>query len=338
MPRKKQPSEVMKTDNLVKYDNKIISLYQQATRAQAKFIAYALAKIRMDDAEILSFETTYAEACAVAGIDRAFSIAEIKAFCDTMRKVGVVVDKGADAFDMMTILPTFQYASGRLRISVNPDLKPYLLELKRGESTSYRLEIIRAMKSEYSIKLFEYFKNLYSQPGGKADFYEFEPMQFRERFLDKKEYRSKNYIAHIEERVIKPAIDEINTYSDLSMTYAKVRRGRGVLFVFTVDKNDTPWWVRAEKSAAKKNLPRSSDVALLRADPRKYLIENLRKKTSMAAELFENLIVEFSENGIIIIQGESVFIRRLRELHQDDLSIIAKPHPIEYRDFAELPL
>jgi plasmid replication initiation protein len=255
-----------------------------------------------------------------------------------MRKVGVVVDKGADAFDMMTILPTFQYASGRLRISVNPDLKPYLLELKRGESTSYRLEIIRAMKSEYAIKLFEYFKNVYSQPGSRADFYEFEPVQFRERFLDKKGYRSKNYIGDIESRVIIPAIDEINAYSDLSMTYAKVRRGRGVLFVFTVEKKDTPWWVRAEKTAAKKGLPRSSDVAQLRADPRRYLIEKLKIKTSMAKELFENLIVEISENGTIVIQGESVFLRRLRELHEDDLSIIAKPHPIEYIDFADLPL
>ena len=338
MPKKNQSPEVMNRDNLVKYDNKIISLYQQATKAQSKFIAYVLAKIRMDDTEILSFETTYVEACAVAGIDRAYTVSEIKAFCDTMRKVGVVVDKGNDAFDMMTILPTFQYTSGRLRISVNPDLKPYLLELKRGESTSYRLDIIRAMRSEYAIKLFEYFKNLYSQPGSKADFYEFEPVQFRERFLDKKEYRDKNYIGNIENRVIKPAIDEINAYSDLSMTYSKVRRGRGVLFVFTVEKNDTPWWVRAEKAAVKKSLRRSSDVAQLRADPRRYLIEQLKKKTSMAAEMFDGLTVEFSDQGIIIIQGENVFLRRLRELHDDDLSTIAKPHLVEYRDIAELPL
>ena len=331
MPRKKQPSEVMKTDNLVKYDNKIISLYQQATRSQSKFIAYALAKIRMDDAEILSFETTYAEACAVAGIDRIDKIKNIKSFCDSMRKVGVVVDKGADAFDMMTILPTFQYASGRLRISVNPDLKPYLLELKRGESTSYRLEIIRAMKSEYSIKLFEYFKNLYSQPGGKADFYEFEPMQFRERFLDKKEYRSKNYIGDIETRVIKPAIDEINAYSDLKVLYHRLKRGRSVFYGFTVEKNDTPWWVRAEKEAIKKAPPRTDHVAALRADPRGYIIEQLKKKTSMAKEMFDGLTVEVSDQKIII-QGEDVFLKRLQTLHSDDITFIALPLSVEYQE------
>ena len=330
MPKIAVPKETIKTNNLVKYNNETISLYRQATKAQSKFIAYLIAQVRMDDAEFGVIKTGFRQACAIAGVELQETEKGVDEFCRNMFKV-IVKIKNGDETTYFPFLYKFKERKGILTAQIHPDMKPYLLELKKGESTSYRLDIIRAMKSEHSIRLYEYLKNGFVQTGTRNDYFELEPVEFRSMFLGKKEYRSKNYIRDIETRVIKPAIDEINAYSDLKVLYHRLKRGRSVFYGFTVEKNDTPWWVRAEKEAIKKAPPRTDHVAALRADPRGYIIEQLKKKTSMAKEMFDGLTVEVSDQKIII-QGEDVFLKRLQTLHSDDITFIALPLSVEYQE------
>jgi plasmid replication initiation protein len=133
----------------------------------------------------------------------------------------------------------YEYKEGRIHCSFHPKLKPYMLQLKE-QFTKYRLENILRFKSAYSIRVYELAKSWEGKGG-----FEISVQGFREimglECPDKKDKDCKpkyRLYGDLKRKVLERAIKEINSLSDITITYKEKKLGRKVTdLVFTIKKN-----------------------------------------------------------------------------------------------------
>jgi plasmid replication initiation protein len=109
---------------------------------------------------------------------------------------------------------------GVIDIKLDQDLKPYLLQLKQF-FTKYNYLYVMTMRSQYSIRLYEILK---SYENVKGIIYEVEELRkllnlandVMPRWVDFKRF------------VIEQAIKEINRFTDITIKYDAIKKGRSV--------------------------------------------------------------------------------------------------------------
>lgn len=102
---------------------------------------------------------------------------------------------------------------------------PFLLELAKqaemGEYyTGYSLQYILPMSSQYSPRLYELLKSY--QKNNREWFFNIEELK---RILDAQSY---DRWPDFKRRILEPAVNEINEYSDLNVAYDTEKEGRKV--------------------------------------------------------------------------------------------------------------
>lgn len=109
--------------------------------------------------------------------------------------------------------------SGKARIKFHEDMMPFLQNFK-SEYTTYKLYYIMTMKSQFSIRLYELLKSV---AGKQLWYFDFEEL--------KKIFMCENYklFGDFKRRVITPAITEINSKTDITVTYILVKDGKAVV-------------------------------------------------------------------------------------------------------------
>ena len=119
----------------------------------------------------------------------------------------------------------YQRGSGYIELAFDPNLKPYLLQLKT-HFTQYKLDKVLHFKSIYSIRLYELLKKevFKANKNGQFTVY-FEYEDLREKFgIGKKEYL---LFGHFKAKTIEPATREITDKTDLiiaDVIYGKTGR------------------------------------------------------------------------------------------------------------------
>ena len=114
--------------------------------------------------------------------------------------------------------------SGSIDLFFAPFIIPFLSEIK-GNFTQYKVENVLNMKSSYGIRLYEILKS-----SMKNDV--ILPVQWLRDTLELPE--SYQRVGHLKERVLDPAIIEINKHTDMTASYTQVKRGRSISgFKFT---------------------------------------------------------------------------------------------------------
>lgn len=106
--------------------------------------------------------------------------------------------------------------TSKVRIRFHRDMMPFLQHLKT-EYTQYKLWYTMTMHSEYSLRLYELLKSV----AGKELWY-FEIAELKKIFM------CENYkqFCHFRQRVIEPAVAEINGKTDITVTYELFKDGR----------------------------------------------------------------------------------------------------------------
>ena len=114
-------------------------------------------------------------------------------------------------------------------LRLDETLLPYLTALKENY-TSYILENVLVMKSKYSIRLYEILKSY-------ANLKEYViPVESLKDKLQCAEYPVYN---NFKVRVLDTAINEINNYTDIKVTYKPIRENRRIIALkFTIDLID----------------------------------------------------------------------------------------------------
>lgn len=119
--------------------------------------------------------------------------------------------------------PTFHKGSGLVEIRLDRDMAPFLLHLKSG-FTRYQLYHILRMRSKYSVRLYELICSIHYNTLEEY-MAEFTLDELRKR-LD-----AENYTTYqtLKARVLLPAVEEINKYSDKNIVAEPIKCGHSVI-------------------------------------------------------------------------------------------------------------
>jgi len=130
-----------------------------------------------------------------------------------------------------TLLSAVKYVDGEgyITVTVDPNLKPYLIQLSE-QFTKYELDNIINIKSSHAIRIYELLKQ-YQTIGNRT----FELEELKNCLGVENEYpRFDNF----ESRILKVAEKEINKKTDLKISYEKIKRGRKIGKInFKIERN-----------------------------------------------------------------------------------------------------
>ena len=116
--------------------------------------------------------------------------------------------------------------SGVIKIKLHNSLKPYLLEL-RENFTKYELINVLVLKSKYAIRLYELLKSYLWMGSWEVNVKDLRSvLEVEDKYLEFKEFKR---------RIIVPAVNEINKYTDLEVKYTTLKTGKEITKIhFTI--------------------------------------------------------------------------------------------------------
>lgn len=213
-------STVVKANELIQRSRFDLSLQQQ------KIVLYLISKIEPGDKEFKFYEFGIADFCRVCGIDYESG----KNYHDLKEAIKEIADKslwvnlGESTETLVRWIekPYIDKHSGLIRVKLDEDMKPFLLQLKQN-FTQYELFWTMNFKSKYSVRLYELVKSLHY--GGLGTYTaEFELDDLKQRL------GAETYTTYqtFKTRALTPAIAEVNKYSDKVVDYTPIKRGRSV--------------------------------------------------------------------------------------------------------------
>ena len=211
---KERTYQVVKRNDLIQRSRFDLSAQEQ------KIMLYIISKIKPGDDDFELYEFNIQDFCEVCNIDEKSgrNYEMLKDVIDKMsdKKVWVMLDNGYETFLRWIEKPYLSKRSGIIKIRLDKDMKPYLLQLKE-RYTSYSVGYILAMKSKYSIRLYELLKSYENL--GECEF-EIERLK---TLLGAATY---DVFANFKAKVLDIATREINDYSDISISYELEKQSR----------------------------------------------------------------------------------------------------------------
>ena len=224
--RKARYKSIRKANELIQQSRFDLSTQQQ------KVVLYLISQISPFDEDFKECEFDIIDFCKVCGIDydsgRNYEMlkTQIKKIAD--KSIWVKLDDD----EVETLLrwiekPYINKRSGKIRIKLDEDMKPFLLQLRKN-FTQYELIYTLHFKSKYSIRLYELIKSIhYNELETYKRYYSIEEIR---KLLGIEEGKLLDF-KNLKARVLKPAIDEINMYSDKSITAEWIKKVNKVVGV-----------------------------------------------------------------------------------------------------------
>lgn len=214
---------VVKANTLIQNSRFSLSLQQQ------KILLYLISQISPNDEQFKLYEFDLIQFCKVCGLDYGSG----KNYSDIKKAIKEIADKSIWVEieeDEETLLrwiekPYINKRQGIVKIRLDEDMKPFLLQLK-ANFTCYEIIWTLKFQSKYSIRLYELAKSLhYHELEIYTKRYTVEELKRLLGAEHYKEYRD------FKRKALIPAIREINRYSDKTIVFEEVTRGRKVLQV-----------------------------------------------------------------------------------------------------------
>lgn len=153
-------------------------------------------------------------------------------------------------FKRILPIPTVEWNdyNDKVFIRFNPDIMPYLIELKTN-FTQYAITDIIELNSKYSIILYKWFCMSYNQ----FEHYQHKPNRTQKQLEEYKNPRitveelrrltdtvdDYKRFFHFDERVLKQPLEEINKNTHFNVQYTKIKKGRSIESIeFHIEKKN----------------------------------------------------------------------------------------------------
>ena len=196
---------------------------------EQKVLLYVISRIKPDDTELKEQIFDIAEFCRVCGIQPGGEnypylkevIAKLKG------RVMWLVAEDSETTVSWIDKATIYKKSGKVKIRLDEDLKPYLLMLSKNY-TAFPLHNIIKMKTKYGIMLYELLKSV----ANLGKYIEFSVEEIKAP-LDCSNYDN---FANFKKRGLLPALVDVNTYTELRVEVDYKKTGRSnthLLFTIT---------------------------------------------------------------------------------------------------------
>lgn len=205
------------------------------TTQQQRIVLYLISKITPKDKDFDEYEFSIKDFCACAAIEYNSNYKELKENIKKIadKSVWVEISPGNHTLLRWIEKPYINENSGTIRIRLDKDMKPFLLQLKQNY-TQYELIWTLRFKSKYSIRLYELIKSIHYHDD-ETYTRRFTVDELRER-LGAEIYKA---YPNFRQKVIIPAVKEVNEYSDKIIEWKPIKNGKSVAFIeFHISSKD----------------------------------------------------------------------------------------------------
>lgn len=221
--------KVVKANEIIQKAKFDLGLLEQKT------FCYAVSKIKPDDAPNTEYVFSINEYCDTCGINRndGRTIENVKSALKRLRDKSFYLLEPDGSYVLIGWLSKAKVfpRSGKIKIKFDEDMQKYLIGLSNN-FTQYNLLYILPMRSTYSIRLYELLKS-------------YTGLRQRDKIFEVDELKAKlaapyENFKDFRLNVLEKATKEINEYTDLTMLWEPITKGRKVIKVrFYVKEKDS---------------------------------------------------------------------------------------------------
>ena len=216
----------------VRKDNQLIQNRRVTlTLQEQRVILFLLSKIKPWDSDLQEYTFSVAEFCRLCGLEPDQSgktYTEIKAVIKGLRDRSMWIETEPGVETTVSWIQKARMEKRKaIRIRLDEDLRPYLLDLQRCY-TEYELIYAMNFSSKYSIRLYELAKSIHGKKLGNTEI-KYNLGTFRELIgVPENVYPLWN---NLRQRVVEPAVNEVNEDSDIFIQVTPLKSGRKVTAV-----------------------------------------------------------------------------------------------------------
>ncbi|MCL2400510.1 MAG: replication initiation protein [Defluviitaleaceae bacterium] len=216
---------VVKRNDFIQKSRHQLSLQEQ------KVVLFLISRIKPTDVDFENQEFSITEFCKICGIDydNGKNYSNLKNTLGSLKNrwVWVEFEDGRKTTLAWINKVTINPGSGSIKLKMDNDLKPFLLEIQEN-FTQYELLYTLAMRSRYSVRLYELLKSYEYKCHIVADI---EQLKVQ---LDAEKYKRNN---DFKIKVLDIAMREINEFTDISVSYEFIKASRKFSKVsFTINR------------------------------------------------------------------------------------------------------
>lgn len=268
---------------LVVKANKLIEASYYLTLNEQRLILLAITKVRRDSALYThdEFVISAEDWISIFQVEPKNAYRDLQAISRQLFERYITIESTRGNPLVTRWISSIEYLAkdGKLVITFAQNILPFLTVLEK-EFTKYRLEFVSKMTSIYAVRLYELLVQ-WNSTGTR----EIELDWLKKTFQITETYAE---IRNFKARVIEPAITQINSHSDLTVSYTQRKTGRVVThFTFVFSPKAA---VEPKPRAKKKSPPKETLHGLLKAD-----IERLAR----AGESYEQAAERIKKQGLI---------------------------------------
>lgn len=259
------------------------------------------------DTEVYTYDFTIKEFSRILGLEASKDkYKRIDEVFDRLSQRNIRIDPkySVDGSRTFTNWGTFKYwtGKGKVSISINNEIAPYLLQLK-GNWTKYRLEEVLKFRGEYTIRFFQWFMQEKNKPSqakrsvSGAWYLRLSLQEIRKR-LEMIDIKTGDILKYerwpdFRRRVLEPVEAEINSKSSIEMNWEAVKEGKAVKeILFHCAPQKTSRTPKLSQLGAEESNPRNEEserismlLRMLPSVPMKLQAQYF----SRHAEILENL-------------------------------------------------
>lgn len=203
---------------------------------ELKLLAFCFSMIKPTDKPFTQYSFTIKELCAVCGISTQSlgMYSRIKDLLKGLRDKSFWLTAADGSEDLIGWIGSINIhrGTGRVRLRFDDVLQDYIMGLY-GNYTQYELLSILPMKHAASIRIYELLKS-YSYNHDQVD-YDMDTLR-KKLGYDNSAYEQ---FKAFRRRCLEPAMQEINQFTDLDVSYTTVKKGRKVTgLIFSITHKD----------------------------------------------------------------------------------------------------
>ena len=205
----------------------------ELTAREQKLLLYVIAMIEPEDEDFKRYVVNIAEFAELAGLDAHNLYCELRDLAKSLKQKPLIIPHHFDEqtvsfLDLVTSWFDTAYVgkngAGYFAVTLSPVLKPYLLQVKR-EFFRFRLYQVMQLRSGYAIRLYQWAKRWQFRKTVEISVQDLRIVLGANNPTGPSESRGNlAEYADFKRRAIKPAIDEINKRTDLSLGFRELKR------------------------------------------------------------------------------------------------------------------